>query len=124
MKEEFKLDAYLERPRRVVTRNGSSVRIICTDFKNTHSAAQCIVAVVEQADGTEDVETYDANGHYCQDGEESGLDLVFEDNGQSCWVNIYRDSEGRVFESLFHSEGEAQRRAIRPDFLRTVKIPL
>ena len=57
--ERFKLDAYLkDTSRKVVTRDGRNVRIICTDVKGSAP----IVAVIEEKDNTENVFRYEPDG--------------------------------------------------------------
>lgn len=121
----FNLNDYLEHPRSVTTKSGRRVRIVCTNMRNSCYPQQCVVAIVEDENGSEDVETYDIYGRYRDDGGPSACDLVFPDDGECCWINIHRSSDGRVYSSsLFTSEADAARRANRPDFVKTVKIAL
>lgn len=63
--EEWKNGAKVE------TRDGRSVRILCTDVKSAYS----IAAAVMSKDGEETVTEYDAYGHFCS-GSEDYCDLV------------------------------------------------
>ena len=70
----FSLNEYIQnKSLKVITRDGRSVRIICTDINNTHP----IVAAIKRADGTDDVELYPKHGHYLTD-KECSYDLFFE----------------------------------------------
>ena len=86
----FNLKTYLENPtRKIVTRNGHPVRIICfnanvIDNGNTYP----IVALVKKKDNTDDILSFTNNGVYLV-GEEDEFDLFFETGKVSGWVNIY-----------------------------------
>lgn len=75
--EQFDLMKYLAHPeRKIVTRDGRSVRIICTDRKSEFFP---IVALVKTVDDQELCRPYTADGlHYISDGE-SDIDLFFAD---------------------------------------------
>ena len=74
--KQFSLDEYLKNPsRKVVTRDGRSVRIRCTDRK---SEEQPIVALVESlTEDSEYVGTYRKDGRWSTSGCASDLDLFF-----------------------------------------------
>ena len=58
--KQFNLDEYLKDPtKKVVTRDGRKVRIICTNAKNDFP----IIALVYCSDNKEDICTYHKNGH-------------------------------------------------------------
>ena len=86
----FNLKTYLENPtRKIVTRNGHPVRIICfnanvIDNGNTYP----IVALVKKKDNTDDILSFTNNGVYLV-GKEDEFDLFFETVKVSGWVNIY-----------------------------------
>lgn len=82
---QFNLEEYLKNPdRRVVTRNGLAVRIICTDRKDKWP----IVALVTD-DDAERIYPYLSNGAIYPD-DSSRLDLMFAPIKHEGWVNIYR----------------------------------
>ena len=84
--EQFSLEKYLENPnRKVVTRDGRSVRIICTDAKGNYP----IVALVEIYNGAENVFRVEENGHFYYDTEDS-RDLFFAPEKKSAWINLYK----------------------------------
>ena len=107
--KQFSLEEYLKYPsRKVVTRAGRNVRIICTDAKNVYS----VVALIAE-DKSERVETYLKDGIYSE-GRQSCDDLFFAPEKHEGWINIYK-SQGRL--ALFtcglryDSEEEARREA-------------
>lgn len=71
--EQFSLEKYLKNPnRKIVTRGGKSVRIVCADRKECEKK---IIALVE-SDGKETDYLYFPNGRYCS-SREDWLDLFF-----------------------------------------------
>lgn len=83
--ERFKLDEYLkDTSRKVVTRDGRNVRIVCTDVKGSAP----IVAVIEEKDNTENVLRYESDGimHGYHD-----IDLFFAPDIHVGWINIHKD---------------------------------
>ena len=83
--ERFKLDEYLkDTSRKVVTRDGRNVRIVCTDVKGSAP----IVAIIEEKDNTENVFRYEPDGimHGYHD-----LDLVFAPDFHVGWINIHKE---------------------------------
>lgn len=113
----FSLEEYLKNPsRKVVTRNGRKVRIVCTDKKG-----DCpIVALVTRCDGVaEETVTYTKNGKFFMDISYK-YDLFFAPEKHEGWVNVYRIG-GLGCRCIFDSEEEAiQNRA--ETAIATVKI--
>ena len=88
----FNLKEYLKNPeKKVVTRDGRSVRICCTDKRG----GDCpIVALVENPTiKTENLITYEEDGRWNPVGSrpsvDSDLDLFFAPEKHEGWVNIY-----------------------------------
>ena len=82
----FSLEEYLKNPsRKIVTRDGRSVRIICTDAKGDYP----VVALVEIYNGAENVFRVEENGHFYYDPEDS-RDLFFAPVKKSGWINLYK----------------------------------
>ena len=113
----FSLEEYLANPsRKVVTRNGRNVRIICTDMKGTMYP---IVALVKDNNGElEFLATYTKDGisaeytaHYT---------LFFAPEKREGWVNVYRDFDGLMCGSVFATEEDAKCNA--KTAIATVKI--
>ena len=71
--KQFNLDEYLKNlNRKVITRDGNSVRIVCTNAKGNFP----IIALVEMYNGAETVLRLKENGHFYNDTEDS-RDLFF-----------------------------------------------
>ena len=118
----FSLDEYLKNPnRKVVTRNGRSARIICTDAKGNYP----IVALIEEGG-------YDNALSYTKDsklyvGETNDYDLFFAPEKHEGWLNIYRSDECGFYmrgKSPYKSKEKADKvaKANPKTFFTTVKI--
>ena len=118
----FSLDEYLKNPnRKVVTRNGRSARIICTDAKGNYP----IVALIEEGG-------YDTALSYTKDGklyvgETNDYDLFFAPEKHEGWLNIYRSDECGFYmrgKSPYKSKEKADKvaKANPKTFFTTVKI--
>lgn len=84
--KQFNLDEYLKNPsKKVITRDGNSVRIVCTNAKGNFP----IIALVEIHNGAENVLRLEENGHFYYDTEDSH-DLFFAPVKKSGWVNLYK----------------------------------
>lgn len=73
--KQFNLEEYLKNPsRKVVTRDGRKVRILCTDAKGNYP----IVALIETLDGSiEFPHKFKNNGHFLNSYEDYHLNLFF-----------------------------------------------
>ena len=119
--KQFNLEEYLKNPsRKVVTRNGSKVRIICTDKKG-----DCpIVALIERSDDVyEETVTYKENGKFFGDTSYR-YDLFFAPEKHEGWVNLYRGALDVIYAGcVYTSEKEAKERIDDPQrYVATVKI--
>ena len=115
--KQFNLEEYLKNPsRQVVTRNGSKVRIICTDKKG-----DCpIVALITTLDGVaEETVTYKENGKFFGDSSYK-YDLFFAPEKHEGWVNVCKSQMYRC--GLIHNSEEEARRSRGLDAIATVKI--
>ena len=87
--KQFNLEEYLANPsKKVVTRDGRSVRIRCTDKKGT---IYPVVALVDM--GSREIAL-----HYTRKGEnwiskESDRDLFFIPEKHEGWINVYRNRD-------------------------------
>lgn len=117
--EQFSLDKYLENPsRKVVTRNGRNVRIICTDKKGYEYP---IVALIEnKLEGLEGVLYYTKDGEYTAN-ESSMSDLFFAPEKHEGWISIYRGVKNDDYFTvgIFDSEEKAKERG---GSIATVKV--
>ncbi len=92
--KQFSLEEYLKNPKRkIVTRDGHSVRIICTDKKSWNEGADyCIVALIlydVDENKNESAYCYDSNGWYINSKNPNPMDLFFVSETHEGWVNIY-----------------------------------
>ena len=118
----FNLEEHLKNPsRKVVTRDGRSARIICTDAKNNYP----IVALIETPIGKEGLPcVYKKDGTYLQ-GEKLSCDLFFAPEKHEGWLNIYRSESGFYLRgNPYKSKEEAEEvaKANYKTFCTTVKI--
>ena len=98
----FSLEEYLKNPKRkVVTRGGSPVKILCTNY-NTD---QPIIAEIE---GTNCSESFNKDGKWLH-FEDSEKDLFFATEKHERWINLYKDGD-IVYASMdtFNTKKEAE----------------
>lgn len=114
--KQFNLEEYLKNPsRKVVTGDGRTVRIICTDAKGDFP----IVALIETLDGSiEFPHKFKNNGHFLYSDEDYNLNLFFVPEKHEGWVNLY--PQGRLG-GLYGSAEEAKQNA-GSALIITVKI--
>ena len=100
--EEFNKDA----SRRVVTRDGREVRILCTD---RISKFPIIALVFDTTQQEEVVVTFPKDGKYAAQRGEQLLDLFFAPSKREGWVNVFRNKEGSYTEnSIYETEKRAK----------------
>lgn len=122
--EQFNLEKYLKNPsRKVVTRNGRNVRIICTDKKGYEYP---IVALIEnKLEGFESVLYYTKDGEYTAN-ESSMSDLFFAPKKHEGWINIFKSSNDIAFlgqSRIFESKEDAEKNGKGCDcYAATVKV--
>ena len=84
--KQFSLEEYLKNPtKKVITRDGRSVRIICTDATGNFP----IIALVKTYNGSEIVLRLKENGR-CYNDTEDPRDLFFVSDKKSGWINLYK----------------------------------
>ena len=84
--KQFNLQEYLAHPeRKVVTRDGRPVRIICTD---SDADGGSIVAIVTRANQRKKVLLYYENGKYYSFDSVSEDDLFFAPEKHEGWINL------------------------------------
>ena len=111
----FSLEEYIKNPnRKVVTRNGRSARIICTDAKGNYP----IVVLIEEG-GYDNALSYTKDGKLYV-GETNDYDLFFAPEKHEGWVNVYRDFDDVMCGSVFATEEDAKCKA--KTAIATVKI--
>lgn len=104
--KQFSLEEYLANPsKRVATRDGRKVRIICTDRLSKYP----ICALVNDGDGEEYYHSYKVDGTHSQFGN-SCDDLFFAPRKIEGWVAIYKaDSNRKSSELIYESKDYAER---------------
>lgn len=122
--KQFNLEEYLKNPnRKLVTRDGKSVRIICFDRKGVNYP---IMALIDNEKGSEYLMTYNSNGKsYCSMTDEP-YDLFFAPEKKECWINIYKDSYGSPRTGTFYSTKEEAliNKSTSFTYLNTFKVEL
>lgn len=121
--KQFNLQEYLEHPeRKVVTRDGRDVRIICTDRKGAFDKP--IVALVyDKEEEWEECPTYGTDGK-CNSTRESCLDLFFAPTKHEGWINVY-SNDGDYYTScgVYDTKEDAEMmKSDDEDYLTTIKI--
>lgn len=123
--KQFNLEEYLKNPsKKVVTRDGRSVRIVCTDFDNLN------YPVIGEVKDSRWPCSFTKEGMYNR-YEESDADLFFAPEKHKGWVNIYkagaqRETLGclvtRYVDSTIWPTEEAAKTAADADDIVTIKI--
>lgn len=75
----------------VCTRNGRKARILCYDRDNRQ--LRCIVALVTEPNGLEEIYTYTLKGRISRN-EESNHDLVMAPERKTGWINLISAEDG------------------------------
>ena len=101
--KQFSLEEYKKNQnRKVVTRDGRPVRILCTDANGTYP----IAALVRGEDNEDSACTFKEDGTYLK-GVESRRDLFFATEKKIAWANLYCTKLGTMFTSEFFKTEEA-----------------
>ena len=111
----FSLEEYIKNPsRKVVTRDGRSVKIHCTNY----NSPQPIIAEIE---GSAYSSSFWKNGRVLSHEDSTG-DLFFAPEKHEGWMNIYR-ARGYCYRGSFIYPTEvAAKAAADPDPVATIKI--
>ena len=120
--KEFSLEEYLKDPsRKVVTRDGRPVRIICTDRKGLD--VKPIVALITLPNCDEIVKCFWADGIDTA-GSEDKNDLFFAPTKHEGWMNLYKKGFGLVIGDLVRdSEEDAKKIAAGDeDYITTIRV--
>ena len=117
--KQFNLEEYLANPsKKVVTRDGRSVKIHCTNY----IGAQKIIAQVEGKDYSS---AFSNDGRFivC---DESSCDLFFAPEKHEGWLNLFKDTLGIIYGGcVYTSKDEAKEEEYptdRESHIATVKI--
>lgn len=123
--EQFSLEKYLENPnRKVVTRDGRDVRILCIDRKgNGFRNVVALVTIPTESGVYESINTYWEDGKESKSGCTSNDDLFFAPNKKEGWVNLYTGYLSNVYvvSKIFSTEEDAKKE--KPvNYVATIKI--
>ena len=121
--EQFSLDEYLKNPnRRIITKDGKSVRIICTDRRGLN--VKPIAALITIPNGEEIIITYWENGVAIQGYEDNPNDLFFAPEKKEGWINLYKINSNITPGALTYNTKEEAKSATgnRSDYISTIKI--
>lgn len=104
--KQFSLDEYLKNPqRKVITREGLSVRIICTDKACDNKGSQKPIMALVNFGNREVVYPYSSDGISAPSLPK--YDLFFATEKKEGWVNIYTDDCGVAYSGqMIHSKYE------------------
>ena len=117
--EQFSLEKYLANPsRKVVTRDGKSVRIICTDRKDLNFP---IVTLIEKDSVGEVIYAHTKDGIYCNTCPTT-YDLFFAPEKHEGWVNVYEEGANRYLEDCIYITKEEAKRMGGYGYITTIKI--
>lgn len=118
--KQFDLQEYLKNPeKKIVTRKGKSVRIICT---NRLDDRYPVVAFIRLGDDYEDIWAFTKDGESGEHGE-NDYDLFFEPEKKTGWVNIY-DFRGKIVCGVVYASEKAARGEIDPNKSYITTIPI
>ena len=113
--KQFNLKEYPKNPlRKVVTRDGRNVKILCTNF----TKAQHIIAQIE---GNDYSTAFHKDGIFVN-GVESNCDLFFAPEKHEGWINVYKDGD-HFYSSMdiFKTKEKAEALSCR-SCIATVKV--
>ena len=104
--EQFSLEKYLANPsRKVVTRDGCPVRILCTDKKSYNEQ---IVGLIMGDNGMEFISTWTQQGKSFFNSDTPN-DLFFAPEKHEGWVNIYKSKyDGYELSQVYQRKEDAE----------------
>ena len=116
--KRFSLEEYLKNPnRKIVTRDGKKVRIICTDFNNPD------FPVIGEVEGYIWPSSFTKSGLFIKGYEEHPNDLFFAPEKHEGWINMYKwGDDYRYTGEVFSSEERALMSVKGCDCVATIKI--
>ena len=117
--KQFNLQEYLKNPtKKVITRDGRSARIICTDAKGNFP----IIALVKTYNGSETVLRLKENGRFYNDTENSS-DLFFAPEKKEGWINLFKINSAMTIGEVYNTEEEAKAAVVGSlVYISTVKV--
>ena len=121
----FNLEEYLKNPsREIVTRDGRSVRIHCTNhWTDYNETPKPIIAEIQ---GIGFSESFTEDGNYYNNTCKSKRDLFFASKKHEGWINIFKSSNDIAFlgqSRIFESKEDAEKNGKDCDcYASTVKV--
>lgn len=118
--KQFSLEEYLKHPsRKVVTRDGRPVRILCTDAKGYYP----VIALISSLDNEDYTWRVRKDGSIIEN-EENNSDLFFDTCKKEGWANLYMGIEGNVFfgRNVYASKEKAEEFKDNEGYLDTVRF--
>ena len=118
--KQFSLEEFKKNPnRKVVTKKGRQVRIVCTDAVRRYP----IIALVK-FNGEEELNSYLPDGRWSFANESGEMNLFFAPEKKSGWANIYRSQEGNIFlgKRVYASKEKAEEFKDNSGYLDTIHI--
>lgn len=131
--KEFNLQEYLENPnRKIVTRDGRPVQIVCTDRKSASNSPIIALVTYDVENEFEQCYTYTSDGKLsfrnlatAMFRNISDADLFFAPTKHDGWVNLYRNNDD-IIAVVYSTKEKAQARAGGvtgiPSYVTTTKI--
>ena len=119
--EQFSLEKYLANPsRKVVTREGCPVRILCTDKKSYNEQ---IVGLIMGDNGMEFISTWTQQGKSFFNSDTPN-DLFFAPEKHEGWINVYRNDDSHTYAgAVYDSKEDAEKRKESGEnYVTTIKI--
>ena len=121
--EQFSLEKYLANPsRKVVTRDGCPVRILCTDKKSYNEQ---IVGLIMGNNGMEFISTWTQQGKSFFNSDTPN-DLFFAPEKHEGWANLYKLANkdcAYYTGGIFNSKAEAENKRDTSDlYVATIKF--
>ena len=122
--KQFNLKSYIANPRKVMTKDGRDVRILCVDAKGDYP----VVALIPDGEGEykrDHPEMYTEDG--CSySGRMSFLDLFFAPEKKVGSANVFGGADGNSYvgdSRIFKSQEDAEKEGKKwKDYIATVKI--
>lgn len=113
--KQFNLEEYLNNPsRKVVTRDGKSVIIHCTNYGQNWP-------VLAKIEGSDSSMSYKSDGRYCFN-DDSTYDLFFATEKHEGWVNVYKAGNTPHSDTCIWPTEEEAKKWANDDYVATVKI--
>lgn len=119
--EEFSLEKYLKNPnRKIVTRDGKSVRIICTNKLDNNYP---VIALINNED-SEICYSYTIFGKlYTNQNRDTELDLFFAPQEKEGWINLFKVNSATTTGEVYNTEEEAKSAIAKSlVYISTVKV--